>query len=488
MSNVQTQSKNKKNNQKNIPMKIEKGAKPAAAAGKSAAVSAMTKKLNPWGTDYRVCQEAMENPKKFQELARWGREEISIAETEMPGLMALRKEYGKQQPLKGARITGCLHMTIQTAVLIETLIHLGAKIRWSSCNIFSTQDHAAVAIAAAGIPVFAWKGETEEEYVWCVEQTIEGWGSEGYNLILDDGGDLTNMMHEARYVKMLKDVIGVSEETTTGVHNLEKMLEKGLLKIPAINVNDSVTKSKFDNLYGCRESLADGIKRATDTMVAGKTVVVAGYGDVGKGSAQSLRNFGARVIVTEIDPICALQAAMEGYEVSTMEDAVAEADIFVTATGCCDIINEKHFMKMKNNAIVCNIGHFDIEIDMAWLNKNSKMREIKPQVDIHTLKNGNQIIVLAKGRLVNLGCATGHPSFVMSNSFTNQVLAQMELFMNRAKYKEVKVTRLPKHLDEKVAALHLEKLGVKLTKLSKKQSDYLGMNPMGPFKPEHYRY
>jgi adenosylhomocysteinase len=438
--------------------------------------------------DYAVCREAMENPKVFEKLALWGREEIKIAETEMPGLMALRKEYGKQQPLKGARITGCLHMTIQTAVLIETLAALGAKIRWSSCNIFSTQDHAAVAMAASGIPVFAWKGETEEEYRWCVEQTIEGWGPEGFNLILDDGGDLTNIMHEAKYVKMLKNVIGISEETTTGVHNLEKMLEKGVLKVPAINVNDSVTKSKFDNLYGCRESLADGIKRATDTMMAGKTVVVAGYGDVGKGSAHSVRGFGARVLITEIDPICALQASMEGFQVVTMEEAASQADIFVTATGCCDIINEKHFMKMKNNAIVCNIGHFDIEIDMAWLNKNSKVREVKPQVDIHTLKNGNQIIILAKGRLVNLGCGTGHPSFVMSASFTNQTLAQLELFTNRDKYQELAVYRLPKHLDEKVAALHLDKLGVKLTKLSTKQSKYLGMDEKGPFKPEHYRY
>ncbi|MBL7555970.1 MAG: adenosylhomocysteinase [Bdellovibrionaceae bacterium] len=430
----------------------------------------------------------MENPEVFEKMALWGREEIKIAETEMPGLMALRKEFGKQQPLKGARVTGSLHMTIQTAVLIETLIALGAKVRWSSCNIFSTQDHAAVAMAAAGVPVFAWKGETEAEYSWCIEQTITGWGSEGYNMILDDGGDLTNMMHEPRFAKELKKIIGVSEETTTGVHNLEKMLAKGLLKIPAINVNDSVTKSKFDNLYGCRESLSDGIKRATDTMVAGKTVVVAGYGDVGKGSANSLRGFGARVLVTEIDPICALQAAMEGFEVTTMDEACAAADIFVTATGCCDIITEKHFNKMKNNAIVCNIGHFDIEIDMPWLNKNSKIREIKPQVDIHTLKNGRQIIVLAKGRLVNLGCATGHPSFVMSNSFTNQVLAQIELFTNRDKYQEIGVYRLPKHLDEKVAALHLDKLGVKLTKLSTKQSKYLGMNTEGPFKPEHYRY
>ena len=438
--------------------------------------------------DYRVCKEAMENPEVFEKLAKWGREEIRIAEGEMPGLMALRKEYGKQQPLRGARIAGCLHMTIQTAVLIETLIHLGAKIRWSSCNIFSTQDHAAVAMAAAGIPVFAWKGETQPEADWCIEQTIEGWGAEGFNMILDDGGDLTNMMHLPKYAKQMKNIIGLSEETTTGVHNLEKLLREGKLKVPAINVNDSVTKSKFDNLYGCRESLADGIKRATDTMVAGKVVVVAGYGDVGKGSAHSMRGFGARVLVTEVDPICALQAAMEGFEVTTMEEAASVADIFVTATGCCDIITEKHFTKMKNNAIVCNIGHFDIEIDMAWLNKNSKAREIKPQVHVHAMKNGREIIVLAEGRLVNLGCATGHPSFVMSTSFTNQVLAQIELFTNRDKYQDLGVYRLPKHLDEKVAALHLDKLGVKLTKLSTKQSKYLNMDVSGPFKPEHYRY
>ncbi len=438
--------------------------------------------------DYKVCKEAMENPKVFADMARWGREEIKMAEVEMPGLMALRKEFGKQQPLKGARIAGCLHMTIQTAVLIETLIHLGAKIRWSSCNIFSTQDHAAVAMAAAGIPVYAWKGETEEEFNWCIEQTITGWGQEGYNLILDDGGDLTNMMHLPRFAKEIKKIIGLSEETTTGVHNLMTLLEQGKLKVPAININDSVTKSKFDNLYGCRESLADGIKRATDIMIAGKAVVVAGYGDVGKGCAFSMKGLGARVLVTEIDPICALQAAMEGFEVTTMEEAAAVGDIFVTATGCCDIITDKHFSKMKNNAIVCNIGHFDIEIDMAWLNKNSKTREVKPQVDIHTMKNGNQVIVLAKGRLVNLGCGTGHPSFVMSNSFTNQVLAQMELFTNRNKYQKIDVYRLPKHLDEKVAWLHLEKLGVKLTKLSSKQSKYLGLATEGPFKPEHYRY
>ncbi len=438
--------------------------------------------------DFRVCKEAMENPKVFAEMARWGREEIKIAESEMPGLMALRKEYRKSKPLKGARIAGCLHMTIQTAVLIETLIELGATVRWSSCNIFSTQDHAAVAMAAAGIPVFAWKGETEEEFNWCIEQTIEGWGPDGYDLILDDGGDLTNMMHENRYSKLMKQIVGISEETTTGVHNLERLHKEGKLKVPAININDSVTKSKFDNLYGCRESLADGIKRATDTMVAGKVVVVAGYGDVGKGSAHSMRAYGARVLITEIDPICALQAAMEGFEVLTMDEAADKADIFVTATGCCDIITDKHFKKMKSGAIVCNIGHFDIEIDMAWLNKNTQVREVKPQVDIHRFKDGREIIVLAKGRLVNLGCATGHPSFVMSNSFTNQVLAQIDLWNNGAKYQDVGVYRLPKELDEKVAALHLDKLGVKLTKLSDKQSKYLGLSQKGPFKPEHYRY
>lgn len=438
--------------------------------------------------DYRVCEEAMNDPAEFKRLAEWGRKEIEIAESEMPGLMALRKEFGAKKPLKGARIAGCLHMTIQTAVLIETLIELGAKVRWSSCNIFSTQDHAAVAIAAKGIPVFAWKGETEEEFKWCIEQTIDGWGEEGYNLILDDGGDLTAMMHEPRYAHLLKNIKGLSEETTTGVHALEKMKALGKLKVAAINVNDSVTKSKFDNLYGCRESLADGIKRATSVMLAGKVCVVAGFGDVGKGSAASLRQYGARVLITEIDPICALQAAMEGYEVTTMDEACEQADIFVTATGCCDIITKEHFAKMKDGAIVCNIGHFDIEIDMAWLNKNSKIEEVKPQVDIHTLKNGNKIIVLAKGRLVNLGCANGHPSFVMSNSFTNQVLAQMELWQNPKAYRAGEVYRLPKHLDEKVAALHLGKIGVKLTKLSDRQSKYLGLKQTGPFKPEHYRY
>lgn len=438
--------------------------------------------------DFRVCKEAMENPKKFEELAHWGREEIHIAEKEMPGLMALRKEYGSEQPLKGARITGCLHMTIQTAVLIETLTHLGAEVRWSSCNIFSTQDQAACAIAAAGVPVFAWKGETEAEYEWCIEQSVKGWGPDGFTLILDDGGDLTNLMHKPEYASVLKNIVGVSEETTTGVHNLIRLHEAGKLKIPAINVNDCVTKSKFDNLYGCRESLADGIKRATDTMLAGKVAVVAGYGDVGKGSAASLRQYGCRVLITEVDPICALQAAMEGYQVVTMEQAAPQADIFVTATGCKAIIRAEHFNQMRDNAIVCNIGHFDNEIDMGWLGANSNQREIKPQVDVHTLKNGKEIVVLAKGRLVNLGCATGHPSFVMSNSFSNQVLAQIELFRNRDKYQTVGVYMLPKHLDEKVAALHLEQIGVQLTQLSPDQASYLGVPVEGPYKPAHYRY
>jgi adenosylhomocysteinase len=436
--------------------------------------------------DYRISKDAMESPQRFKELAEWGRKEINIAEKEMPGLMALRREYKESQPLKGARITGCLHMTIQTAVLIETLTALGARVRWSSCNIYSTQDHAAAAMAAAGIPVFAWKGETEAEYEWCVEQTIEGWGDEGFDLILDDGGDLTNMMH-SKYAPLMEKIIGISEETTTGVHNLERMHKNGRLRAPAINVNDSVTKSKFDNLYGCRESLADGIKRATDVMIAGKTVVIAGYGDVGKGCAQTMRGFGAKIIITEIDPICALQAAMEGYEVWSMEDAAPRADIFVTATGCCDIITQKHFEQMKDGAIVCNIGHFDTEIDIKWLTENSKVDEIKPQVDHHELSNGRRIIVLAKGRLVNLGCATGHPSFVMSNSFTNQVMAQIDLFTNPKKYK-IGVFCLPKDLDEKVAALHLEQVGAKLTKLTPKQAEYLGLSPEGPFKPEQYRY
>jgi len=422
-------------------------------------------------------------------LANWGRKEISLAEKEMPGLMALRSRFGKSKPLKGARIAGCLHMTIQTAVLIETLTALGADVRWSSCNIFSTQDHAAAAIAVTGVPVFAWKEETEAEAVWCIEQTIEFGKGKGPNMILDDGGDLTNMMHEARYDKYMKEVRGISEETTTGVHNLIKMVEKGKLKCPAINVNDSVTKSKFDNLYGCRESLADGIKRATDIMVAGKVVVIAGYGDVGKGCAQSMRGFGARVIITEIDPICALQAAMEGFEVKTMEEAVSEGDIFVTATGTCDIISAKQMSKMKDESIVCNIGHFDVEIDVAGLKafKGIKHTNIKPQVDRFTFPTGRSIILLAEGRLVNLGCATGHPSFVMSNSFTNQVLAQIELFKNYKKYSK-NVTMLPKKLDEEVARFHLDKLGVKLEVLTKKQSADLGVPIEGPYKPNHYRY
>eukprot|EP01012_Entosiphon_sulcatum_P060548 TRINITY_DN8557_c0_g1_i1.p1 TRINITY_DN8557_c0_g1~~TRINITY_DN8557_c0_g1_i1.p1 ORF type:complete len:433 (+),score=112.64 TRINITY_DN8557_c0_g1_i1:1126-2424(+) len=422
-------------------------------------------------------------------LADWGRKEIELAENEMPGLMALRKEFGASQPLKGARIAGCLHMTIQTAVLIETLVKLGAEVRWSSCNIFSTQDHAAAGIAKAGIPVFAWKGETLEEYDWCIEQTIK-FGDKGPNILLDDGGDLTNLIHD-KYPQLIADIVGVSEETTTGVHNLHQRHKQGTLKMPAINVNDSVTKSKFDNLYGCRESLLDGIKRATDVMIAGKVAVVAGYGDVGKGCAQSLRAFGARVLVTEIDPINALQAAMEGYEVTTMEEAVKESTIFVTATGCANIITAEHFSAMKDDSIVCNIGHFDIEIDVAWLNANAKAKvEIKPQVDRYELANGHHIILLAEGRLVNLGCGTGHPSFVMSNSFTNQTLAQLELWTNRetGKYKEVKVYLLPKELDEKVAALHLDKLGVKLTKLSGEQAKYLGVPTAGPFKADNYRY
>lgn len=418
-------------------------------------------------------------------LAEWGRKEIAIAETEMPGLMALREEYGEHQPLKGARIVGCLHMTIQTAVLIETLTALGASVRWSSCNIFSTQDQAAAAVAAAGVPVFAWKGETDEEFWWCIEQTISGPDGWTPNLILDDGGDLTLVMHQ-KYPEMLKDVKGLSEETTTGVHRLYEMMKKNELLVPAINVNDSVTKSKFDNLYGCRESLVDGIKRATDVMVAGKVGVVAGYGDVGKGSAASLRNQGARVLVTEIDPICALQASMEGYEVVTMDEAASIGDIFVTTTGNIDVITIDHMRDMKDRAIVCNIGHFDSEIQIESL-RNFKWDNIKPQVDEVEFPDGKKLIVLAEGRLVNLGCATGHPSFVMSASFTNQVIAQLELWENSANY-DNEVYVLPKHLDEKVAALHLEKLGVKLTQLSEKQADYLGLEQSGPFKPEHYRY
>ncbi len=418
-------------------------------------------------------------------LADWGRKEINIAETEMPGLMALRHEYGHQKPLKGARIVGCLHMTIQTAVLIETLVDLGASVRWSSCNIFSTQDQAAAAIAARGIPVFAWKGETETEYEWCIEQTLRGPDGWTPNMVLDDGGDATKTLHE-KYPELLKDVRGISEETTTGVHRLYEMMKAGKLKVPAINVNDSVTKSKFDNLYGCRESLVDGIKRATDVMLAGKVAVVAGFGDVGKGSAASLRSQGARVMVTEIDPICALQALMEGYQVTTMEEAAPMGDIFVTATGNVDVIRLDHMRAMKDRAIVCNIGHFDSEIQIGAL-QNYRWEEVKPQVDEVVFPDGKRLIVLAKGRLVNLGCATGHPSFVMSASFSNQVLAQIELWTNPGKY-ENKVYVLPKNLDEKVAALHLEKLGAKLTKLSPEQAKYLNVGQSGPFKPDHYRY
>ncbi len=421
-------------------------------------------------------------------LAEWGRKEIGIAETEMPGLMALRREYGREKPLRGARIAGCLHMTIQTAVLIETLIELGAEVRWSSCNIFSTQDHAAAAVAARGIPVFAWKGETEEEYDWCIEQTLLWPDGKPLNMILDDGGDLTQIVHD-RYPEYLKEIRGISEETTTGVHRLYEMMNEGRLGCPAFNVNDSVTKSKFDNLYGCRESLLDGIKRATDVMIAGKTAVVAGYGDVGKGCAQSLRGQGARVLVTEIDPICALQAAMEGYEVVTMEDAAPVADIFITTTGCRDVICRHHMDAMKDQAIVCNIGHFDVEIDVASVFNDPELERvnIKPQVDQVIWPDGKRLTILAEGRLVNLGCATGHPSFVMSNSFTNQVMAQMELWNNPDKY-ENKVYVLPKHLDEKVARLHLDKLGVKLTTLTDEQAAYLGVPKEGPFKPDYYRY
>ena len=419
------------------------------------------------------------------ELAEWGRKEIEIAETEMPGLMTLRKELSETKPLKGANIVGCLHMTIQTAVLIETLVDLGATVRWSSCNIFSTQDHAAAAIARKKIPVFAWKGETEEEYDWCIKQTIEGSPDWKPNMILDDGGDLTKILHE-EYPELLSDIRGLSEETTTGVLRLYEMEKAGTLAIPAINVNDSVTKSKFDNFYGCRESLVDGLKRATDVMLAGKVAVVCGFGDVGKGSAESLRSQGARVIVTEIDPICALQASMEGYEVSTVDDVAKTADIFITATGNKDIITLEHMREMKDRAIVANIGHFDSEIQVTEL-KNFKWNNIKPQVDEIEFPDGKKIILLAEGRLVNLGCATGHPSFVMSASFSNQVLAQIEIWNNNQNY-DNKVYVLPKHLDEKVAYIHLEKLGVKLTELSNSQADYLNLNKKGPFKPDHYRY
>jgi adenosylhomocysteinase len=421
-------------------------------------------------------------------LGEWGRKEITLAENEMPGLMALRQKYGRSQPLKGARVAGCLHMTIQTAVLIETLKELGAEVTWSSCNIFSTQDHAAAAIAEAGVPVYAWKGMTNEEFDWCIEQTLFFPDGQPLNMILDDGGDLTAIVHQ-KYPELLSGIRGISEETTTGVNRLYQMHARDELKVPAINVNNSVTKSKFDNLYGCRESLADGIKRATDVMVAGKVVVVCGYGDVGKGCAHSMRSLGARVIVTEIDPINALQAAMEGYEVTTMEDAAPRGNIFVTATGNCDIITGKHMQAMPNDAIVCNIGHFDLEIDMAWLNgqKNVRKVEIKPQVDRYTFANGRSIIVLAEGRLVNLGCAHGHPSFVMSTSFSNQVLAQIALWTEPDNF-PLGVHVLPKKLDEEVARLHLDKLGVKLTRLTSKQAEYLGVPAEGPFKPDFYRY
>jgi adenosylhomocysteinase len=421
-------------------------------------------------------------------LAEWGRKEIMLAENEMPGLMALREKYGATKPLKGARIAGCLHMTIQTAVLIETLQALGAQVTWSSCNIFSTQDHAAAAIAKAGVPVYAWKGETPEEFDWCIEQSLFFADGQPLNMILDDGGDLTAMVHQ-KYPELLPGIRGLTEETTTGVNRLYRMHAAGELKMPAINVNDSVTKSKFDNLYGCRESLADGIKRATDVMVAGKVVVIAGYGDVGKGCAHAMRSLGARVLVTEIDPIVALQAAMEGYEVTTMEEAAPRGNVFVTATGNRDIIRGEHLRAMPNDAIVCNIGHFDLEIDMAWLNrqKDVKKLEIKPQVDRYTFADGKSIIVLAEGRLVNLGCATGHPSFVMSTSFTNQVLAQIALWTEPKKY-PIGVHVLPKRLDEEVARLHLDKLGVKLTKLTDKQAEYYGVPVEGPYKPDHYRY
>ncbi|MCW8898530.1 MAG: adenosylhomocysteinase [Flavobacteriales bacterium] len=420
-------------------------------------------------------------------LADWGRKEIRLAEAEMPGLMAIREEYGDSKPLAGARIAGCLHMTIQTAVLIETLVHLGAEVSWSSCNIFSTQDQAAAAIAATGVPVFAWKGLTEDEFNWCIEQTLFAFeGGKPLNMILDDGGDLTNMVFD-NYPELAKDIKGLSEETTTGVHRLYERMKKGTLVMPAININDSVTKSKFDNKYGCKESLVDAIRRATDVMMAGKVAVVAGYGDVGKGSAASLRGAGARVIVTEIDPICALQAAMDGFAVKKMDDVVGQGDIIVTTTGNKDIIQGRHFEKMKDKAIVCNIGHFDNEIDVNWLNTNATKDTIKPQVDMYNMKNGNQIILLAEGRLVNLGCATGHPSFVMSNSFTNQVLAQLELWKNSANYKN-EVYMLPKHLDEKVARLHLAKIGVELDELTPEQAEYIGVKVEGPYKPEYYRY
>ncbi len=434
-----------------------------------------TKEVNK-GMDHKI---------KDSSLASWGKKEIAIAETEMPGLMALRQEFGKTKPLQGARIAGCLHMTIQTAVLIETLIALGAEVRWSSCNIYSTQDHAAAAIAAQGIPVFAWKGETEEEYWWCVEQTVHGPNGWTPNLLLDDGGDLTQIIHE-KYPKLLQSIKGVSEETTTGVARLYEMAKKGQLKMPAINVNDAVTKSKFDNLYGCRESLLDGLKRATDVMVAGKLALILGYGDVGKGCAQALRGQGATVCVAEIDPICALQAAMEGYRVVTLDEVAEQVDIVVTATGNYHVVTHEHMLRMKNQAILCNIGHFDSEIDVMSL-RQYEWENIKPQVDHVIFPNGKRIIILAEGRLVNLGCATGHPSFVMSASFTNQVLAQIELFQHSEQY-DKQVYVLPKHLDEKVARLHLARIGVKLTELTPEQAKYIGVDIKGPYKPDHYRY
>ncbi len=453
----------------------------SVVSGAQGKANIQTKLPTESGSFYRVADMS---------LAEWGRKEIAIAETEMPGLMALREEFGPTKPLKGARVAGCLHMTIQTAVLIETLKALGAEVTWTSCNIYSTQDHAAAAIAKAGIPVFAWKGETEQEYDWCLEQQIFAFeGGKGPNMILDDGGDLTIWIHNKHPQLFTGDdpIRGLSEETTTGVHRLYEMFKKGALKCPAINVNDSVTKSKFDNLYGCRESLTDGIKRATDVMFAGKVCVVAGYGDVGKGCCQAMRGLGARVIVTEIDPICALQAAMEGYEVRPMDEVAAIGDIFVTATGCCDVVTGKHMEQMKNEAILCNIGHFDSEIDMAWLKGRKDIREenIKPQVDHFVFPNGKRLTILAQGRLVNLGCATGHPSFVMSSSFTNQVLAQLALWSEKL---PIGVHILPKKLDEKVARLHLGKLNVKLDKLSAKQAEYLNVSVEGPYKPEQYRY
>lgn len=433
-----------------------------------------------------MIQEKLPYKVKDISLAEDGRKMIKMAESEMPGLMALREEYGKSKPLKGARIAGCLHMTVETAVLIETLTALGADVTWSSCNIFSTNDAAAAAIAETGVPVYAWKGMTEEEFLWCIEQTLHFPDGKPLNLILDDGGDLTAMVHN-QFPELLEGIRGLSEETTTGVHRLYHMAKKGELKVPAINVNDSVTKSKFDNLYGCRESLVDGIKRATDVMIAGKTAVVAGYGDVGKGCSHALKNYGARVIITEIDPICALQAAMEGFEVKKMDDAAKEGNIFVTTTGCKDVIRSEHFEMMPDQAIVCNIGHFDSEIQVAWLNANASKEVIKPQVDKYTLPNGNEIYVLAEGRLVNLGCATGHPAFVMSNSFTNQTLAQIALWTRPHEF-DVDVHVLPKALDEKVASLHLKKIGVEIDSLSTDQAEYLGVPEQGPFKPNHYRY